>query len=147
MIPDHEVFLTGSLRSHQGGKIAARILAASLMAVDPARIINRSISRSGSLLQVKSHTINLDEYKRIFILAAGKAALPMGSALEELLGPFLTGSFYISKTGHQEWTDIRGEVYLGGHPIPDQDSISGTDAILNLQKIKVSPRVIELDFV
>ncbi len=79
-------------------------------------------------------TINLSNYKRIFVIAIGKAAEPM---LETLLDRMkrrkgLRGiccSTQIPKT--RNW---RIRYFLGGHPLPNEDSFESARAALALLK-------------
>jgi glycerate 2-kinase len=79
-------------------------------------------------------TINLSNYKRIFVIAIGKAAEPM---LETLLDRMkrrkgLRGiccSTQIPKT--RNW---RIRYFLGGHPLPNEDSFESARAALVLLK-------------
>ena len=80
-----ETFLTRSLKEVPWGIKAARILAASLAAVDPGKAVIDNLIKKGNQLLVRGETIDLDEYQRIFIFAIGKAALPMGLSAGEIL--------------------------------------------------------------
>jgi glycerate 2-kinase len=133
MIPDPASFLTDSLRRHQGGDKTARILAASLAAVDPARVLSSNLVYDGSHLRIRNEFIPLEDYERIIMLAIGKAALPMGLHLEKLIGSHLTESIILTKSNNQELPDSfdnRSALYFGGHPIPDKKSTLSTEAII-----------------
>ncbi len=129
-----DVFLTKSLEQSSWGMKAARIMAASLAAVDPGKILIENLIVLDNKLQVKEEIFNLDEFQRIFILAVGKAGLPMGLAAAKILGSSLEQAFILTKPAElNEIGDLPGnfQVYYGGHPIPDQTSISSTTKILD----------------
>ncbi|HSZ16532.1 MAG TPA: DUF4147 domain-containing protein, partial [Terracidiphilus sp.] len=79
-------------------------------------------------------TINLSQYKRIFVIALGKAAGPM---LEVLLQRMdrrqgLRGiccSKYLPK--RRNW---RFRYFEGGHPLPNEESFAAARATLNMLK-------------
>jgi len=129
-----KTFLTRSLKEVPWGLKAARILAASLAAVDPGKAIVDNLSRKGNQLLVRGEIIDLDKFQRIFIFAIGKAALPMGLSAAEILGSSLDQAFILTKPGDQ--ADIGNlpeniALYFGAHPVPDQSSITSTIDILN----------------
>ncbi len=128
-----ESFLTYSLREHPEGLKTARVLAAALSAVDPAYLIRENVHRIGNILQIKDKMIDLEDYQRIFLLGIGKAALPMSLAAAELLDGLITKGWLLTKPGGRSLPEkYRGilTLYFGGHPLPDQSSLRGTEAIL-----------------
>ncbi len=97
-----EDFLTSSLKERSWGMKAARILAASLAAVDPGQLIQKNLFISGSELKVNSHTYDLSAYRRVYLLAIGKAAIPMALSTGTMLGSYLSRAYIITKTGSLE---------------------------------------------
>ena len=67
------------------------VLAAALKAVDPAQAVRNCVRREGARLEVGDRTYDLDSYRRILVVGAGKASGPMAQALEEILGDRLNG--------------------------------------------------------
>ena len=140
--------LTRSLRESPRGEKAARIMAASLDAVDPVRLVRRRLAREGSTLTFQNDLFDLGEYSRIYLLAVGKAALPMGLSAGELLGGFLTKGFILSKTGNPALPDSladRVTFHRGGHPVPTEDGAYATSRILQeLQSLEENDLLITL---
>jgi hydroxypyruvate reductase len=71
------------------------------------------------------------EYERIYAVALGKAALPMLEALRARLPRALDGGVCCGPV----LPSARGsgvEYYLGGHPLPNQDSFASASAALQL---------------
>ena len=129
-----EIFLTRSLKQAPWGINAARILAASLAAVDPGKAVNGNLILKENKLHVKGEIIDLDNFQRIFILAVGKAGLPMALNTGKILGSSLDQAFILTKPGDQNHIqNLPGNYYLyfGGHPVPDQSSITSTIEILD----------------
>ncbi len=111
------------MKSRQNLRIdAARIWSAALRAVEPEAAIRRSVKRRGSRLRVGGYPIDVSRNNRIWVLGAGKAAAPMGAALESVLGKRLAGGLLVTKYGHG--LPLRHiELLEAGHPLPDQNGI------------------------
>ena len=63
------------------------VLAAALKAVDPAQAVRNCVRREGTRSGGWGHcTYDLESYRRILVVGAGKASGPMAQALEEILG-------------------------------------------------------------
>ena len=67
---------------------------------------------------------------RVILAAIGKAAWRMAKAASELLGDRLAGGVLITKYGHS-LGEMRGiEAFEAGHPVPDENAVRGTEALL-----------------
>ena len=75
------------------------ILQAALDAVRPDLAVKAQLHRSGHLLAAGGQTIDLDAYRRIFVLGAGKAGAPMAQAVEAVLGDRISGGLVVVKDG------------------------------------------------
>ncbi len=70
-------------------------------------------------------------YDRIFLVAAGKAAVPMAQAIEEIVGAPVTREIVVTKHGHTG--PLRDCVAIeAGHPIPDEAGAKAAREIRNL---------------
>ena len=107
------------------------VLAAALKAVDPAQAVRNCVRREGTRLEVGDRTYDLDSYRRILVVGAGKASGPMAQALEEILGDRLEGGVVNVKEGYAVATQ-RIELIEAAHPVPDQNGLRGTERILQL---------------
>ncbi len=110
MITDMDAsrFKTRSLRDSR----ILRILSAGLRAVDPAEAVRRNLP---------------DVSGKVYGLGIGKASIPMLTALAEAIP--LSGALAISK--HASSSDrIPFPVILGGHPVPNLDSLRAGEAAL-----------------
>lgn len=128
-----ERFFTSTLKAQpHGGKIAS-ILAAAISGVDPAQLLDRNLSISGSILEMQDHKIDLDDYSRIFLLGIGKAARSMTVASAEMLGDRITGGTLLTKPGQEPLPNSFRHKFLefaGGHPLPNQAGMEAAGAIL-----------------
>ncbi len=132
-------FLTRSLRLSSHGPAIARILAAGLNAVHPGEAVGRFVQREKDELRIASNIYPLDKDRRTFIIAFGKASLPMAESLTSILGDRLTGGVVITKhaTGRtsglpRAQTRGRLAVMEGGHPVPDERSLAAGQRVLEL---------------
>lgn len=110
---------------------AIAIFQAGLRAVEPAEAVRRYVGRNQNILTVANRRYDLNDFRQIFVIGAGKAACPMAAALEEILSDRLTGGQVNVKYGHlAPLKKIRAQ--QAGHPIPDEAGWRGTQKILEL---------------
>lgn len=112
-------------------RLALQILEAALRAVDPAEAVRRFVGVEGSALVVAGRRYDLNRYRRILVVGAGKASAPMARALEEILGDRISGGVVNVKYGHLDRT-ARVELNEAAHPVPDEAGVRGTARILEL---------------
>ena len=137
-----EQFLTHSLKKHPQGAAVCRILAAAIAAVEPAAAVQRYLKRDGNRLILTHPTLgerayNLSTYRHIYLVAVGKASLPMIEAVAALLGSALTQGIAITKQGNTALTappNERIQIYEANHPVPDQRGMLATLRVLDLLK-------------
>lgn len=103
----------------------------ALKAVDPAEAVRRAVERDGDVLRVQDRVYPLGDYKRIFVVGAGKAGALMALALEERLGDRLTDGWVNVKYGHVAPVR-RIRIHEAGHPVPDAAGMAGVGAIVRL---------------
>jgi len=124
-------FLTRSLRLSPHGPAIARILAAGLNAVHPGEAVGRFVQRENDRLRIANKLYPLDKDQQTFIIAFGKASLPMAESLADILGDRLTGGVVIPKLA-AGWTSGRLAVMEGGHPVPDERSLTAGRKVIEL---------------
>jgi hydroxypyruvate reductase len=125
---------TESIRRLSWGEAAIRILGAALAAVEPARAVARYLTRDGDRLWVGEYAFTLARFRRLRLVAVGKASLPMAEAVQAVLGDRLSDGLVISKASpatHPARKAGGGEiVYMeAGHPIPDQRNLQAARAL------------------
>lgn len=69
---------------------------------------------------------------RIFVVAAGKAAWQMARTASEVLGDQITAGVVCTKYGHVMGNIPGMQCFEGGHPVPDENSIRGTEAAIRM---------------
>jgi hydroxypyruvate reductase len=110
---------------------ALDIFRAGLSAVDPVAAILRHVVKAGQTLRIDDQQFELNNYDRILVIGAGKAVAPMAKALEDLLAQHITDGVIVVKYGHGlPLNYVR--ICEGGHPVPDERGVRGTEKILDL---------------
>jgi hydroxypyruvate reductase len=120
--------------------IARQIFAETLAGIDIAETIRRKLARDGSCICCDGALIDLSRYKRICVVAMGKASVAMANGLTTLLAPdFEVGGVIVSPTpatpaATPQTTRIPDgfELFLAGHPVPTEQSFAAARAILKL---------------
>ena len=94
------LFISRSLHAAPWGQRAARIMAAAIRSVEPGAAVAQFMRLEDERLIISEQVYNLNKYRRIFLIGAGKAGAPMAGSAAEILGPRLNGSIIIVKEGH-----------------------------------------------
>lgn len=124
--------------------IAAQLQEAALEAVNPATAIHRHAHREEANLIVADRCYRLDDYEHVLVIGGGKAAVPMASAVVDILGERLNEGVLVTKYGHAQsagslsppfdpsTSNIR--IIEAGHPVPDHNSVEGARAVADLAR-------------
>jgi hydroxypyruvate reductase len=107
------------------------ILEAALAAVDPKGAVLAVLQRNGDTLTVGDRHYNLANYRRVFVIGAGKAGAPMTQAVEEILGDRIRAGLVVVKTDHGAPT-ATVEIAEAAHPMPDEAGATAGKRILDL---------------
>jgi glycerate 2-kinase len=116
---------------------ADELARAALAAVEPAAAVHRHVHREGDVLVVANRRYDLRDYERVFVLGGGKAAVPMTAAVAGALGSRLAEGVVVTKYGHtrgQAVSGFRFQVIEAGHPVPDENSVCGAEALADLAR-------------
>lgn len=101
------------------------IYQAAIKRVDPYTMVQSRVTLDGSTLNIRlddrQMRLSLDKFKKIYVIGAGKATVPMAKAMEEILGPRLSGGLISVKKGHTD-TLTHIEIIEAAHPVPDENS-------------------------
>lgn len=109
---------------------ARAIFRAALDAADPRAAIQRAIQRNGKRLRVQNREYALS--RRVFVIGFGKAGAAMAQAVEEIF-PDIEHGVVIVKYEHL--APLRKiELCQAGHPLLDENSLRGTQKILDVLK-------------
>ncbi len=72
--------------------------------------------------------------EKIYLVSIGKAAWQMGKTAAEILDDHLQAGVVVTKYGHVKGEIKWVECYEAGHPVPDENSFLGTQAVLDMVK-------------
>jgi glycerate 2-kinase len=114
-----------------------RILNSSLDAVDPYYNVRNSLHREGNILTAKNKRYDLNKFRRIHVFGFGKATLPMGRAIEDiLLGDYdINGCLITKLAGYKPISMPKAlPVFFGNHPVPGEESIQSSLKLLGFMK-------------
>lgn len=113
-------------------QLARRIFHETLAAIDIPLTMQRKLVREGSLLRCGPATIDLSPFKKVRVVAIGKAAHAMLDGLKAILARDVsfTGIASAPVTSANPHSDI--QYFVGGHPIPNEDSWNAAKAILEM---------------
>lgn len=110
---------------------ARAIFQAALDAVDPFRVVKRSLGVRGAAVVVGGHRFPVNRRGRVLAVAIGKAAAPMLAAAEEILGDRLDAGLCVTKRGHA-LPLARSPVIEAGHPVPDEAGLAASEEVERL---------------
>jgi glycerate 2-kinase len=110
-------------------KKIADMFYASLQAVDPYKSTSLYTDKIRSVFQS-------GQYKKLMVIGFGKASCPMAKPLEDQLFDLINSGIVITKYKHcpSPYMLKKIRIFEAGHPIPDENGLRATEAIINLLK-------------
>ncbi len=98
-----------------------KIVEAGYNAIDTKMVLQSSVQLNGKTLTVKGETFDLSRFKRLFVLAFGKASGRAALVLEHILGDKITAGVAIGITAAP--TKII-QTFIGTHPLPSEQNVA-----------------------
>jgi glycerate 2-kinase len=93
----------------------------------------KSITRlEGDVLHVGTQRWDLATKRHVYLVGAGKACNAMAAAIDEVLGDRLTKGIAIVKVAEASDVFTHTDVYVGGHPLPNEAGHAASRKILEL---------------
>ena len=114
-------------------KDAETIYRRAIEAVNPITAINSHVKRQGQQLICDGKVFNLEHFRHIYLVGAGKAGAAMAAAMEKLLDDQITAGLVVVKYGHLSPVK-KTKLIEAGHPIPDQKGVEGANELVSLLK-------------
>ena len=113
-------------------RIVLDIAEKTLRHLDAYERIKSIAHMEGSVLCIGEKRWDLSKKRHVYLLGAGKACNHMAMAVDEILGDYLTRGIAIVKIS--EPTDVfrHTDVYVGGHPLPNEEGLRACREILKL---------------
>lgn len=122
------------VRPHEFSSTRRELLSVAERAVAsvmPREALKRALQRDEDALVVDDTRLHLSAYGRIVILGFGKAARPMGQAVQDWLQPFRAEGVLVTPTP----APVEGlTVMTGSHPVPDDRSVTGGRRLLEVAR-------------
>jgi glycerate 2-kinase len=111
---------------------ARRIFRDTLDRLRISTVMQRQIRYDGNRLRVGGTMYAMNNFRHIKIVSAGKAAVPMATSLMDILAPRIapeqTLDGIVVGTALAERNGLRS--FLGGHPVPTEQSLLAAAAVL-----------------
>lgn len=108
------------------------IAEATLERLDAYNIIRSIASLDGDILQIGTRSWDLSTKRNVYLVGAGKACNAMAMAIDHVLGDRLSKGIAIVKISEETDVFHNTEVYVGGHPLPNEAGHAATKKILEL---------------
>ncbi|MDG6244884.1 MAG: glycerate kinase [Methanolobus sp.] len=110
---------------------ASSLLSGAIAAVEPSACVHRAVKKKDTCISINDRLYDLSLYEKIYVIAFGKAAIPMSMAIEDILGDYLKEGIAITKHGF-EGQLRKMKVYEAGHPMPDEYSVDSGRMVRDL---------------
>ncbi|GGA28581.1 glycerate kinase type-2 family protein [Psychrobacillus lasiicapitis] len=104
----------------------------TLLKLDSYHRIKEIMHLEGSFLTIGKKVWDLNKKNRIYLVGAGKACNAMAKAVCDVLGGWLTKGIIIVKVLEEEDVFHNTDVYVGGHPLPNEEGYRASLKILDL---------------
>nr|NIU83023.1 DUF4147 domain-containing protein [Candidatus Thorarchaeota archaeon]NIW51562.1 DUF4147 domain-containing protein [Candidatus Korarchaeota archaeon] len=117
----------------KGRRIALDILEYALDAVDSYKAVKKIVHIDKRNLIVGHLKFDLSKIGNVYVVGAGKATMPIGMALEDILGKRIRDGLIIVKRGQKRKLK-RIEVIEASHPIPDEAGLEGAKEMVKIAK-------------
>ncbi len=111
------------------------ILIQTIEDMNPIKLIKSSLSLEDSVLRISGeHALDLREFSNIYVVGFGKASGYMAMGIEEVLSKYITDGLVLVPRGHgSAYGDLEKiSVYEGDHPLPTEDNVIGTQALIEI---------------
>jgi glycerate-2-kinase len=113
-------------------RVVLEIADKTLQRLDAYNRIKSIAHQDGNSLHIGRRIWDLSRKRHVYLVGAGKACNAMAAALDEILGHHLSKGIVIVKVAEER--DVFGttDVYVGGHPLPNQTGYEASLKILDL---------------
>lgn len=109
-----------------------RLVDGVLQKLDARKRLHEMMRREDNMLIIGSRSFDLDNFEHIYAFSSGKAGNHMARAFEDILGDYLTLGITIIKIKDEEDVYRKTEVYIGGHPLPNEEGIRGCQRMIDI---------------
>ena len=113
-------------------RIVLEITDSTLERLDAYERIKSIASMDGGTLHIGTRSWDLSKKNNVYLLGAGKACNHMAMAIDEVLGDYLTRGIAIVKIAEDSDVFRNTEVFVGGHPLPNEEGLKASKQIVEL---------------
>lgn len=113
-------------------RIVLDIAEATLQYLDAYKRIKAIARFDGRTLQIGVRSWDLTKKRNVYLVGAGKACNAMAMAFDEILGDRLTRGIVLVKVLEDSDVFHKTEVYVGGHPLPNEAGLQACRKIIEL---------------
>jgi hydroxypyruvate reductase/glycerate 2-kinase len=125
-------------------KLLENLLMDGLEACSPSRVVKNAMKLKFNSLIIKDNQFDLQN-RPVYLLAVGKASVPMFNSAADILAGRINGSLVITSDERQAESCKADEVIVGAHPVPKESSLkAGQRAIRFLEEIPHDSFVLNL---
>jgi glycerate-2-kinase len=110
---------------------ALEVFTRTLAEIDVETVVRGQVQLIENRLLVGDDTIDLSQFKRIVVIAIGKASVPMARAVEDALGERISDGLVATNAAPERSLRFL-PVILGGHPLPNSGSLEAASKALNI---------------
>lgn len=108
-------------------RVVLDLIEAALESIQPEPVLKKNFLLQDKILKIQGSSIELDNFKRIFLIGFGKGSAKISSIIEKTLGNLLTKGYVIDVTGEKF---LKIDFTLGSHPLPSQINFDFTQSLL-----------------
>ena len=103
-----------------------------ISSADPRKVVEKYFSFKSGIIKAGDQLIDRDKYEKIYLIAIGKASIPMIQSAATILGDALYKGLAITKNARtKEEIGNNITIICGDHPIPGTNSIVAADMLLD----------------
>jgi len=129
---------------------AEAIFEAGVEAADPQRTLEQALRIRDDRIEIRlnlhSDDVRSESWRRVHVIAIGKAACAMSLAVQKIIPKDMFGSRGLAVTNYENVVDAPGFDVIGaGHPLPDDNGLAaGRAVIARLREAQVDDLVLVL---
>jgi hydroxypyruvate reductase len=139
------LFMTATLMNSTSNlrDIALEIFKRTLAAIDVESVVRASVRSDDDRLLIGADEVDLSRFKRVVVIAVGKASVPMARAVEDSLGPPLADGLVVTNAMIGRLPRLL-PVIVGGHPLPNAGSLEAASRALKMLRANDSEETLVL---
>ena len=124
-------------------EIALEIFQRTLAAIDVESVVRTSVRLDADRLLIGANEVDLSRFKRVVVIAVGKASVPMARAVEDTLDARIADGLVVTNAMIGPPPRLL-PVMVGGHPLPNAGSLDAASAALEILRANDSEETLVL---